>query len=399
MTFAIDYFRLCGVRRCSVMPAAVLTLLLTVLSCGRVENPRESGESAGRAVYVDGELLKDFKPKSQLATTVTQVDRPRFQAIDIHCHWSATVEPANLIAAMDRLGIKAAVNLSGGWGDALETQLARYHRAAPERLLIFANVEFSQTSEPGFATKTASKLRDYHRRGIAGLKVFKSLGLTVLDSTQKLVAIDDERLGPIWEACGELQIPVLIHAADPPAFFEPVDSLNERWMQLKRHPDWSFAKPPYPPREVVLRQRNRVFKAHPRTVFIVAHLGEHGDDLKAAARLLDEFPNLYMDLSGREAELGRQPYAARRFLIQYANRILFGTDRYPGRRDQPRNQLYYRLLETDDEYFDYYDHPFPPGGDWKVYGLFLPDEVLRRIYHDNAARALRGLPPLIGTKE
>jgi predicted TIM-barrel fold metal-dependent hydrolase len=190
-------------------------------------------------------------------------------------------------------------------------------------------------------------------------------------------------------------MPVLIHSADPPAFFEPVDEKNERWMQLKRHPEWSFAGPQFPKRDELLAQRNRRIARHSNTVFIVAHLAEHADDLAAAGKFLDKHSNTYVDMSAREAELGRQPYSARKFFIKYADRILFGTDRYPGRGDQPRNRIYYRMLETDDEYFDYYESVFPPTGDWKIYGLNLPEDVLKKVYRDNALRALAGEKPIV----
>jgi predicted TIM-barrel fold metal-dependent hydrolase len=294
---------------------------------------------------------------------------------------------------MDELGVEKAVNLSGGWDDRLERNLARYAAHAPDRLLLFANIDFSRIDEPEFGARRADELRAWKARGVAGLKVFKGLGLTERDAGGKLIRIDDPRLDPIWAACGALKMPVLIHSADPPAFFEPVDRYNERWMQLTRRPNWSFFGPQFPSRDEVLAQRDRVLARHRQTVFIVAHLGEHGDDLAVASRWLDTHPNVYTDLSGREAELGRQPYAARRFLERYSHRVLFGTDRYPGTREQPRHRIYYRLLESQDEYFDYFDHPFPPTGEWKVYGLFLADDVLRRIYRENASRALAGEMP------
>jgi predicted TIM-barrel fold metal-dependent hydrolase len=210
----------------------------------------------------------------------------------------------------------------------------------------------------------------------------------VKDKSGRVVPIDDERLDPVWARCGELGMPVLIHSADPIAFFMPVDRRNERWMQLKRHPDWSFHGVEFPRYEEVLAQHNRVVKRHPKTTFVSAHLANSGENLVQLARWLDQMPNLYVDLSGRVSELGRQPYAARTFLIQYQDRVLFGTDRYPGRADQPRHRVYYRFLETADEYFKYYDHPFPPSGDWRIYGVFLPDEVLSKIYAGNADRIL-----------
>jgi predicted TIM-barrel fold metal-dependent hydrolase len=227
-----------------------------------------------------------------------------------------------------------------------------------------------------------------HARGMAGVKIFKSLGLTIKDRSGRIVPIDDPRIDPIWAACGRLRIPVLIHSADPVAFFQPIDEKNERWLQLKRHPDWSFYGSAFPAREDVLLQRDRAIARHPRTTFIGAHLGDNGEDLGALEARLGRFRNFVVDLSAREAEMGRQPYSTRAFLIRWQDRVLFGTDRYPGRVDQPRNRLYYRLLETADEYFKYYDHPFPPTGEWRVYGLHLPDGVLRKIYQSNADRVL-----------
>jgi uncharacterized protein len=363
---------------------------------------------AGRAVYVGDELLKGYDPKPQLVTKATRVDRPKFPAIDVHCHWDALVAPEFLLRAMDELGVEKAVNLSGGWGSQLERMLSRYHARAPDRLLVFANIDFSMIDVDEVARRWPEQLETYRAAGLSGLKIFKSLGLTERtgaglvgarkDPSRPLIAIDDPRLDAVFEKCGELKMPVLIHSADPPAFFEPVDEKNERWMQLKRHPDWSFYSQwgDRPSREDVLAQRNRRIARHPRTVFIVAHMAEHADDLAGLAAFLDAHPNAYVDLSAREAEIGRQPFAARRFMIEYADRVLFGTDRYPGRSDQPRHRIYYRMLETDDEYFDYYDHPFPPTGDWKIYGLNLPDDLLRKTYRENALRALKGEMPMTG---
>jgi predicted TIM-barrel fold metal-dependent hydrolase len=183
-------------------------------------------------------------------------------------------------------------------------------------------------------------------------------------------------------------MPVLMHTGDPAAFFRPVDRHNERWMQLRRHPEWSFAGEGFPGLDELFAQRDRVMRRHPETTFIGAHVASSAEDLAAAARVLDEHPNFFVDIAGRVAELGRQPYTARRFFIEYQDRILFGTDRYPGRPDQPRYAIYFRFLETADEYFDYFDHPFPPEGEWKIYGIDLPEQVLKKVYHENASRLL-----------
>ena len=358
-----------------------------------VGRPATRDARAGTAVYVGDEMLRDYKPEPTLVAKRTRVDRPKFPVVDVHCHWSMAEDPRRLLAAMDALGVRRAVNLSGGNGPDLDRMLDRCRAADADRLLVFCNLDFGRIDDPAFGTDAAAELERAERRGAAGLKVFKSLGLTVKDKAGTVVAVDDPRLDPVWAACGRLKLPVLIHSGDPLAFFQPVDAKNERWTQLKRHPDWSFHGPGFPTYEQVMAQHNRVVRRHPDTVFVSAHLANGGEDLARLSAWLDEHPNLYVDLSGRVAELGRQPYAARRFLVRYQDRVLFGTDRYPGRPDQPRNRIYYRFLETDDEYFDYHDHPFPPEGDWKIYGVFLPDEVLRKVYHANADRALAGLVP------
>jgi uncharacterized protein len=208
--------------------------------------------------------------------------------------------------------------------------LERFHQAAPGRLVIFANVDFARIDEPGFGQTMAAMLERAHARGAAGLKIFKNLGLTITDGSGKVVPIDDPRLDPVWAMCGTLGIPVLIHSADPVAFFDPIDEKNERWLQLHRFPSWSFYGPEFPEREEVLRQRDRVIEKAPEHPLHRRAHGRNSEDLDALARRLDRYPNLVVDMSGRVAELGRQPYTSRRFLLKYQDRVLFGTDRYPG---------------------------------------------------------------------
>lgn len=350
-------------------------------------------EDAGIAVYVGQEMAKGYRPVPALVRKQTSVPKPKFPAIDVHCHWSIDQDPSELIAAMDSLGLSKAVNLSGGSGEKLGRMLERFTKPYPDRLLILCNIDFKRIEEPAFEQEVIDQLRSAKSKGAAGLKVFKNLGLTVKDKSGKLVAVDDPRLDVVWKTCGELGMPVLIHSGDPVAFFQPINASNERWMQLKRHPDWSFHGEQFPSWETLLEQHVNVIRKHPRTVFISAHLANCGEDLQRLSKILDDCPNMYADISGRVAEIGRQPYSARKFLMRYQDRICFGTDRYPGRGDQERHTVYYRFLETDDEYFDYYNHPFPTEGEWKIYGVFLPDEVLRKIYQENSERALRGELP------
>jgi hypothetical protein len=368
-----------SLRRLAVM------LIVSALALSLAGGPGRAEEDEAKALAERlRRLHQEYRPRSMLQTPRHPAERARFSVADVHCHWSAEVAPEALVADMDRLNIAYAVNLSGGWGEALEAMLERYKGFAPDRFELLANVDFSEADRPDFASKWTGTLESARAAGAAGLKVFKSLGLTTRDGDGALVRIDDPRLDPIWAKCGELGMPVLIHSADPLAFFEPIDRFNERLMQLGRRPDWSFHGPQFPPREEVLAQRNRVLARHPGTTFIGAHLAGHAEDLAALGRLLDAHPNLLVDIAGRVAELGRQPYTARRFFLKYADRILFGTDRYPGRPSQPRHRVYFRFLETDDEYFEYHEHDFPPTGEWRIHGIFLPDEVLERVYHLNA---------------
>jgi predicted TIM-barrel fold metal-dependent hydrolase len=363
---------------------------LVAMGCAPSRSPTPRPE-AGQGVFVGDELLFPYTPQSTLVTPTTRILKPRFPAIDVHCHWTLQQDPNRMLAAMDELGISHAVNLSGGSGAALEKMIAVFHAADADRFIIFANVDFKDFDEPGWSEREAKSLREAKALGAKGLKVFKSLGTSIRDSTGRLVSIDDARLDPIWDVCGELGFPVLIHSADPIAFFHKVDPFNERWMQLKRNPGWSFYGTDVPGFDELLIARNRVIANHPKTNFIVAHMAEGANDYAKLSGWLDAMPNMSIDLSARENEYGRQPRASSDFFTKYADRILFGTDRYPGRVDQPRNRIYYRILETRDEYFDYYEHPYAPMGEWKVYGMNLPDEVLRKIYAANAKRLL-GIP-------
>ena len=220
--------------------------------------------------------------------------------------------------------------------------------------------------------------------GIRGLKIFKSLGLTLRDKSGKLIPVDDPRIDPIWAKCGELGIPVMVHVSDPKAFFTPLDQFNERYDELGAHPSWSFYGDQYSSKEEILAQRNRVFARHPNTIFIGAHVATLPEELHTVAMWLDCYPNLYVDICARISELGRQPYTARKFIIKYQDRILFGTDTAC---DAEAYRIYYRFLETDDEYID------PSGGHhlqgrWMIYGIHLPDEVLEKVYNKNALKLL-----------
>jgi predicted TIM-barrel fold metal-dependent hydrolase len=285
---------------------------------------------------------------------------------------------------MDAAGVRTVVNLDGGWDERLQETLAALDEAHPGRFLTFALIDLGGFDEEGWSERETARLRKSFEAGAKGLKFHKSLGLSYRDKEGRLLGIDDPRLDPIWALCGEMKRPVMIHTADPAAFFTPLDRFNERWHELNEHPNWLFHGEKYPSREELLAQRNRVIARHPETTFIGAHFGNNPEDLETVGKWLDTYPNFHVDIDARISELGRQPYSARRFFLKYQDRILFGTDTTP-RADAYR--LYYRFLETDDEYFDTAESHHRQGF-WMIYGIFLPEEVLEKIYSTNAARLL-----------
>jgi predicted TIM-barrel fold metal-dependent hydrolase len=341
-------------------------------------------------------LLENFRPQSKLVTKTTLVDKPKFPVIDAHNHLG---EPfgggwdkkplSELLDLLDEVGVTHYVDLDGGWGeDVLYSHLKHFKEGAPERFRVFGGVDWSkwESMGDGFPDWAAGRLKVQKDAGAEGLKIWKPFGLHVKDHTVQLVKVDDERLIPIWETAGELGLPVLIHVADPVAFFDPIDETNERWEELGEHPDWAFTSPPFPPFTEIVNGLKNLVTRHPSTVFIGAHVGCYGENLGWVGQMLDECPNYYIDISARLGELGRQPYTARKFFIRYQDRILFGSDMGP---DLDAYRLYYRFLETDDEYFNYNTSEVPGQGRWYVCGLYLPDDVLEKVYRTNAMRVLR----------
>jgi predicted TIM-barrel fold metal-dependent hydrolase len=341
-------------------------------------------------------LLENFRPTPKLITTATHIERPRFPVIDAHNHLA---EPfgggwdrrpiAELLDQLDEAGVVHYVDLDGGWGETVLSQHLDYFKsAAPERFSIFGGVDWDAWPEKAgsFPEWAASRLRLQKERGAEGLKIWKGFGLSVRDHEGRLAPVDDHRLDPIWQTAGELGLPVMIHVGDPAAFFDPLDIHNERWEELHAHPDWHFPSPPFPSFLSIMNGLANLVRRHPRTTFIGAHLGCYAEDLAWVGDLLDQAPNYFVDISARIGELGRQPYTARRFFMKYADRILFGSDFGP---DPRAYRLIYRFLETDDEYFNYNTSETPAQGRWHVYGLYLPADVLKKVYSLNAEKVLR----------
>ena len=339
--------------------------------------------------------LTDFKPVPKLVVKETSIEKPRFPVIDAHIHLQAPFggdwinRPLeSLLDALDAAHVKAVVDLDGGWGeDILDAHLKHFKEGAPERFVHFGGVDWAQWETHGdrFGEWAAERFRKQVLRGAEGLKIWKPFGLHVKDQHGKRVAVDDERLSPLWETAGELHLPVIAHIADPAAFFDPLSPRNERWEELHAQPSWQFPSPPFPSFMTLMEDFANLVRRHKNTTFIGAHVGCYAENLAWVSSLLDECPNFNVDISARLGEIGRQPYSARKFFTNYADRILFGTD---ARATLDSYGLYYRFLETDDEYFNYSVNNPPTQGRWHIYGLYLPDDVLEKVYTQNAERLI-----------
>ena len=330
--------------------------------------------------------IVDYRPASTLVVDQHPVPRAKFPVVDIHSHETATPENmARLVKEMDALNLRVLNNLSGGSGERLKRNVDVVRKSAfRDRFTMFANLDFTGFAA-GWGARAAAQLEQDVANGAVGLKIFKELGMTTPKADGSRIAIDDPELDPVWAAAGRLNIPVLIHTAEPPAFFDPLDYTNERWLELALYPsrrNYDASKVKF---AQLMTERDRMFAKHPKTRFIAAHFAYHGHDLTRAAALLEKLPNVYLEVAAVLYDFGRQPRAAAAFFTKYQNRLLFGKDTYA-----PSEYPYYwRVFETSDEYFDYYRdyHAF-----WKLYGMNLPDTVLRKLYFENALKVTPGLP-------
>jgi predicted TIM-barrel fold metal-dependent hydrolase len=337
--------------------------------------------------------LRDWEPKSMMVTKTTVVETPRFPVIDMHNHLGGGAKrltPETVkkyLAEMTAAGVKTVVNLDGGWGDTLKETLAALDNAHPGRFATYALINFDGLDDPDWGEREAKRLEESFKMGAKGLKFHKLLGLHYRYKDGTLMKVDDPKLNAVWDMCAKYKRPVVIHIADPAAFFTPLDRFNERWHELNQHPNWLFFGPQFQKREDLLAQLHHVIETHPKTTFVNTHFGNNAEDLASVADKLDKYPNMFIDIDARISELGRQPYSTRKFILKYQDRVMFGTDTTPNREAY---RVYYRFLETDDEYFDCAaSHHLQ--GFWRIYGIFLPPDVLEKVYRTNAERILYGL--------
>ena len=375
------------------------------LSFAQVKSPQGAGK-----MKLD---LSEFQPKSMLHVPETKVPRARFPVIDVHTHLSFRAKsvngvglgenveflatPENVLPVMDRKNIRIMVNLTGSSGSGLDAAIDKFQKPHPDRFLTFTEPLWDHTNRADYGKLQAEAIESAKKAGARGLKVLKTLGLYLREGITEgpLVKIDDRRFDSMWDACGSLQLPVAMHISDPEAFFLPTDRFNERFEELNNHPDWSFHGKDFPVNAELLEARNRVLARHPKTQFILLHVGNDAENLTYVSDCLDRFPNTSVELGARIGELGRQPRMSRKFFDRYQDRILFGTDAVPNGTDTPQQvfvdalyEIYYRFLETEDEYFDYAPAPVPPQGRWRIYGIGLPENILRKVYYENAALLL-----------
>jgi len=335
-------------------------------------------------VTAQSNLKMDFEkydPPSTLVVPKHKITKAKFPFIDIHNHQS-NMSPQKLnelVREMDKLNMKVIINLSGQNGEKLKQSVANVKVAAPGRLIVFANIDFKGIGEDGWTKKAVQQLEDDVKNGANGLKIFKSLGFSVKDNAGQRVRVDDTRLDPIWQKCGQLKIPVLIHTADPKSFWDSLNESNERWLELATHEGRRRGPNNPVPFEDLISEQHRMFRKHPKTTFINAHFGWYANDLAKLSSLLDAMPHVFVEFGAVIAELGRQPRAAKQFFTKYQDRILFGKDSWV----PDEYATYFRVLETEDEYFPYHKryHAF-----WKMYGMGLPDNILKKVYYKNALR-------------
>jgi len=346
------------------------------------------GTHPGMESFEEDLPVSEFHPDTLMvpeAGNTGLLTRPLFDTIEFHGHIFPDT-PNDITAGMRENHIRLFIDLAlrTSTADDYKTLIAKIQPS--DRVRHFPGFNWKRIEEGGdYAHAMARDLEELAKLGIRGVKLWKNFGLMVRKPDGSLLKMDDPVLDPVWDVCAKYHLIIAMHTADPPAFWLPINGKNERFPELVRRPEWSFSNPQFPSFDTVMAQRDRLF-AHRRDVrFVALHFGEAGNNLTAARNLLRKNPNVYLDTAQRIDELGRQPQAARAFFLEFQDRILYGTDGPP---DFEKTRIYWRFFETDDEYFDYYPSHKPPKGFWKIYGIHLPREVLRKLYYGNAAGLL-----------
>jgi uncharacterized protein len=334
--------------------------------------------------------IDEYEPRSTLVVPQHTIKAAKFPFIDFHNHqptFRGADDLDKVVKDMDAMNMQVMVNLSGSFGDALKKALETYRTGKyKDRFVVFANFNFRDIDAPDYADRVAAQLDGDIRAGAQGLKIFKNFGMDLKDGKGQRIKVDDPRFDKAFQVLAKHNVPCFIHTAEPKPFFDPVDKYNERWLELSTLPGRRRPPDRYPSWETLMAEQHSLFRRHKNVKFVNAHLGWLGGNLAELGRLMDEMPNMYTELGAVLAELGRQPRFARQWFIRYQDRVLMGKDTW----EPSEYPYYFRVLESADEYFDYYRkrHAF-----WKMYGLDLPDEVLKKVYYKNALRLLPGVDP------
>ena len=358
-----------------------LAALSTSASAQQGQRPRP-GE--GRTPEFPPPTILEYHPRSTLKVAEHAVPRAKFPVVDFHGHPPALVDNASIDGigkAMDALNLRVMISANSNGGDRLTQQLNAVKASKyKDRFVFFTGLDLRDVG-PGSGQKIAAQLEADVKAGAVGVgEINKGFGLSNRKADGTRLKLDDPELDPVWQTAARLKIPVFIHVADPAEFFEPLDFNNERWLELALFQGRRFNdRSKYPSFEELMGERDRLLARNPGTTFVLAHLGWHAQDLARLGKLFDALPNLYGEVGAVLYDLGRQPFTGHDFFVKYQDRLLFGKDSF-----QPDEYPYFwRVFETRDEYFDYYRdyHAF-----WKMYGLGLPDAVLKKLYYANALK-------------
>lgn len=335
---------------------------------------------------MDSILLKDYKPEVSLVVPRTEVDKAKYPVIDAHTHnWmSRIITPEDVdawVRTMDEVGVAYTIVFTGSFGEGFAKQVELFSRHK-DRFQLWCSLDTDNVNDPGYPRRVAAEVERCHQMGARGIGEITDKGSGIQRDTlprHQRMHFDDPRLDLAWQACARLKMPVNMHIADHPSSWQPLGPYQERTPDFQGFNQYGKDVLSY--REL-LESRNRLLERHPETLFIACHLSNEGNDLGSLAQVLERYPNLYLDISARDYEVGRQPRTAAAFLTKYKDRVLFGTDM---ERDPSMYRGWWRLLETADE--------FLPGRVWwPYYGLQLPEDVLEALYRGNAKRVLNWTP-------
>lgn len=343
-------------------------------------------------------LVSDFNPTVMLKVKEHPTPKAKFPVIDMHSHWGPILlgpdfadkyDTAQRVEQLKKHNIQMTFNPDRIWGDKLEKMQEKL-KGYEDFVLTCPSVDYARLDDPDFPEYVDNCYRMYKEAGVKAIKLWKDMTLMIRDKDGKFVRLDDERYDPLFACAGKYDLPLIIHIGDPHALFTPVDGKNEYYFIMKDHPEWSYIGDEYFDFDTHMEMQENVIARHPETTFVVAHIGSAGEDLALVDAMMEKYPNMYIDIAARLSELGRQPYTSRKFFLKYPDRIMFGTDYQADEDPEIFYPPYFRFLETFDEYFDYMGEPRNKDyGPWKIYGIGLPDDILRKVYNENAKKVFK----------